>query len=113
MKTFSTFFLVLCFSLVLQAQQTTTLKFDQFFTGEKTMRVDYFHTGTATEEHFSLDRVLNDGPWPGSRQVLLDELNRGLYFYKITDTYTNTLLYSRAAQSAESEADFMQKLGFA
>src|SRR2546422_7533296 len=30
--------------------------FDADFTG-RTMRVDYFHSGTATEEHISLDRI--------------------------------------------------------
>ncbi len=33
----------------------------------KTLRVDYYHTGNATEEHFSLDRVvLEPGAWPGN-----------------------------------------------
>ena len=85
-----------------QAQKSTGVNFTQYFTVE-TMRVDYFHTGTATEEHFSLDRILNDGPWAGSQTVLLDELNRGLYFFKITDTLTNTLLYSRGFASVFGE----------
>ena len=33
----------------------------------RTMRVDYYHTGTATEERFSLDRVvLEPLEWPGN-----------------------------------------------
>ena len=102
MKTFSILFLALGISILLQAQKVANVDYDKYFTSE-TMRVDYFHTGTATEEHFSLDRVLNDGAWPGSRVVLLDELNRGLYFYKITDTLTNTLLYSRGFASVFGE----------
>ena len=32
----------------------------------ETMRVDYFHTGDATQEVFSLDRVVIEPlPWPG------------------------------------------------
>jgi hypothetical protein len=102
MKTFSILFLALGISILLQAQRVANVDYDKYFT-TVTMRVDYFHTGTATEEHFSLDRVLNDGAWPGSRLVMIDELNRGLYFYKITDTLTNTLLYSRGFASVFGE----------
>jgi hypothetical protein len=84
------------------SQQTGNGNYSLYFTGQ-TMRVDYFHTGTALEEHFSLDRILNDGAWAGSETVLLDELNRGLYFYKITDTLNNTLLYSRGFASVFGE----------
>ncbi len=100
MKIFSILFLALGMSLLLRAQQNDD--YTKYFTGE-TMRVDYFHTGTATEEHFSLDRILNDGAWAGSKTVLLDGLNRGLYFVKITDTLTNSLLYSRGFASVFGE----------
>ena len=30
----------------------------------RTMRVDYFHTGTATEEQFALDSIELEGAWP-------------------------------------------------
>jgi len=95
-------FLLLASGFLSYAQQSTKSNYNQCFTGQ-TMRVDYFHTGTATEEHFSLDRILNDGAWAGSETVLLDELNRGLYFFKITDTLTNTLLYSRGFASVFGE----------
>jgi len=102
MKRITILLLALGIYLFGQAQKTTTVNYTQYFTAE-TMRVDYFHTGTATEEHFSLDRILNDGPWAGSQTVLLDKLNRGLYFFKITDTLTNTLLYSRGFASVFGE----------
>ncbi len=46
---------------------------------EQTMRVDYYHTGTKGEERFSLDRIYEEGPWPGSRTQLLDTLNSGSF----------------------------------
>ena len=61
------------------SQTNTNAVYNRFFTGS-TMRVDYYHTGTAREEHFSMDRVLNDGPWAGSETVLLDNLNRCLLY---------------------------------
>ena len=102
MKKISVLILAIFFGFLSYAQQSSNVNYKQYFTTE-TMRVDYFHTGTSTEEHFSLDRILNDGAWAGSETVLIDELNRGLYFYKITDTLTNTLLYSRGFASVFGE----------
>lgn len=85
-----------------QARPQAAVSFAESFTGN-TMRVDYFHTGTASEEHFSVDRILNDGAWAGSRTVLADELNRGLYFYEVTDAATGVLLYSRGFASIFGE----------
>ncbi len=102
MKKLTILILALGISSLVVAQQNANTVYNHYFTGE-TMRVDYFHTGTATEEHFSVDRILNDGAWAGSQTVLLDGLNRGLYFFKITDTLTNTLLYSRGFASVFGE----------
>lgn len=102
MKKIFILFLALALSFITFAQQNKNVNYHQYFTGE-TMRVDYFHTGTVAEEHFSLDRILNDGAWAGSETMLLDELNRGAYFFKITDTLTNKLLYSRGFGSVFGE----------
>lgn len=84
------------------AQNLTGVRFEKFF-GENTMRVDYFHSGTSAEEHFSMDRVVNDGVWAGSRTVLTDNLNRGLYFFKVIDTLSGELIYSRGFASIFGE----------
>ncbi len=70
---------------------------------DRTMRVDYFHSGDASEEHISLDQVVSDGPWPGSRTQLLDELNLGKYFFEVVDRETNRVLYSRGFSSIYGE----------
>ncbi len=72
------------------------------FTGG-TMRVDFFHSGSATEEHISLDRAVSDGPWPGSRTRLADDTNFGKYLFEVTDRATNRLLYSRGFSSVYGE----------
>ena len=51
--------------------------FDGFF-ADKTMRVDYFHSGGVGQEVVALERVVSDGPWPGSRTKLVDDTNRRL-----------------------------------
>jgi len=76
--------------------------FDADFTG-RTMRVDYFHSGTATEEHISLDRIVADGPWPGSRTRPIDDLNLGKFLFEVTDRASNRLLYSRGFSSIYGE----------
>ena len=56
----------------------------------RTMRVDYFHTGNATEERFSLDRVvLEPLPWPGNPARPIDDTNLGKYFFEVIDRGTN------------------------
>lgn len=73
-------------STIATSQNSTEVNYDQYFTNQ-TMRVDYFHSGTSTEEHFSVDRILNDGVWAGSRTILKDDLNLGLYFLKFRILY--------------------------
>jgi hypothetical protein len=82
--------------------KTGHVDFDDYFT-DKTMRFDYFHTGTSTDEVFSPDRIVSDGPWPGSKTILIDPLERGLYLFEIADKETNVLLYSRGFASIFGE----------
>ena len=70
------------------------VKFESYFQ-DKTMRLDFFHNGTATEEHFSVDQVVNDGLWPGSKTLLMDRLELGPYFFEVIDKESKVLLYSR------------------
>ena len=77
--------------------------FDAQFTGD-TMRVDYFHTGGPNlPETVSLDRVVNDGPWAGSRTQLVDSTNLGKYRFEVRDKGTGTPLYSRGFASVYGE----------
>ena len=84
------------------AAQAASDRFAVNFT-DRTMRVDYLHSGTASEEHISLDQVVSDGPWPGSRTQLLDGLNLGKYFFEVVDRETNRVLYSRGFSSIFGE----------
>jgi hypothetical protein len=74
------------------------------FEFERTMRVDYFHTGgPSSGEIVALDRVVNDGPWPGSRTRLVDDTNLGKYRFEVHDAADGTLLYSRGFASVYGE----------
>ncbi|MFO7828232.1 MAG: peptidase M64 N-terminal domain-containing protein, partial [Bacteroidales bacterium] len=78
------------------------VNFDDYFKN-KTMRLDYFHTGNSETEHFAVDKILSDGKWYGSKKVLIDELELGYFFLEIIDQETNTLLYSRGFASIFGE----------
>ena len=69
-----------------------------------TMRLDYYHTGNASQEMFSVDRVVIEPlPWPGNPQKNIDETNLGKYFFEVRDRATNRLLYSRGFASVFGE----------
>ncbi len=76
--------------------------FDSLFL-DKTMRVDYFHTGKAGQEIVALDRVVSDGPWSGTRTHLLDDTNLGSYLFEVIDRRTNQPIYSRGFASIFGE----------
>lgn len=76
--------------------------FDQYFTS-KTMRVDYFHTGKVGHEIVSLDEVVSDGPWAGSRTRLVDESNLGAYLFAVVNPETQGVIYSRGFSNIYGE----------
>ncbi len=71
---------------------------------QRTLRVDYHHTGDATREVFSLDRVvLEPLEWPGHPSRALDDTNLGKYLFEVVDRATNRVLYSRGFASIYGE----------
>jgi hypothetical protein len=81
---------------------TGNIDFEKYFI-DKTMRFDYFHSGTSTEEHFAKDRIVSDGIWSGSKKRLIDALQLGPYFFEVIDKESKTLLYSRGFGSVFGE----------
>jgi hypothetical protein len=76
--------------------------FDASFT-DRTMRVDYIHSGGLGQEIVALDRVVSDGAWAGSRTRLVDDLNLGKYLFEVVDRATNRTIYSRGFASVYGE----------
>lgn len=76
--------------------------FDARFTG-RTLRFDYVHTGSATEEHIALGGLRLEGEWPGSRTQLVDDTGYGKYRCEIADKETGTVLWSRGFASIYGE----------
>ena len=67
------------------------------------MRVDYFHSGGIGGEALTLDGVVANGPWPGSRTQLVDDSNLGAYFFELVDRGTEQVIYSRGYSSIYGE----------
>jgi hypothetical protein len=80
--------LTIFFAVAFTTTAQTPDHFNHFFT-TKALRVDYFHTGTKTEECFSLDQVYEEPQWTGSKVNLIDTLNMGEYLVKVFDVKTN------------------------
>src|SRR3984893_7677837 len=69
-----------------------------------TMRLDYYHTGDAKREVFSVDRVVIEPlPWPGDMTRTIDDTNLGKYFFEVRDQKTKSGLYSRGFASIYGE----------
>jgi hypothetical protein len=74
------------------------------FSQPASMRVDYYHTGNATHETFSLDRVVIEPlSWPGNMARSIDDTNRGKYFFEVSDQASGKMLYSRGFASIYGE----------
>lgn len=78
----------------IQVLNEGNLNFTDYFEN-KTMRFDFFHTGNSQTEYFAVDKILSDGPWSGSFNILIDELELGPYFFQVVDKESDKLLFSR------------------
>ena len=69
-----------------------------------TMRLDYYHTGDASSEVFSVDRIVIEPlPWPGDPKQAIDTSNLGKYLFEVRDLKSKQLLYSRSFASIYGE----------
>lgn len=70
----------------------------------RTMRLDFYHSGNAGSETFSLDRlVLESLPFPGNLSQPIDKTLRGKYVFEIADANSKELLWSRSFSSIYGE----------
>ena len=90
---FLTFFLLLGVSFTAFAQVASP-----------TVRVDYYHSGNADMEMFSLHQVVIEPlPWPGNPDKALDSAQRGHFMFQVEDPESGDVLYSRGFSSIFQE----------
>lgn len=78
------------FSSVLFAQ----IKFKDYFEN-KTLRIDYYHTGDSASDYYSIDELKEEPYWGGSHVNLIDIFNYGSYKAEVFDDSSNKEIYSR------------------
>ena len=59
------------------------VRFDDHFTAEATLRLDFVHTGVHDREEINFDALVREGPWPGSRTRLIDTTGYGKYLVTV------------------------------
>lgn len=74
------------------------ISFNDHFINQ-TMRIDYLHIGDATSELVTVDHIYQYGIWAGSLKNLIDEFNNGAYYYKVYDSVSSKLIFSRGFDS--------------
>jgi hypothetical protein len=65
----------------------------------KTLRIDYIHSGSAPVEYFQFDTLFVEKYWGGSKVNLIDKFDYGNHKFEVYDAETNELLYSRGFSS--------------
>ncbi len=85
-----TIFFLILFSSFLFAQ----IKFDDYFQN-KTLRIDYYHTGDSADDYYSIDELKEEPYWGGSHINLIDKFNYGSYKAEVFDDSSNIEIYSR------------------
>lgn len=95
MKEKTLVFLILLSSF---AYSQESINFYDYFI-DRTMRIDYYHTGNAEEEIITIDRIYMGGVWAGSKKNLIDRFNNGRYYLKVYDLDSGKLIFSKGFDS--------------
>ena len=93
---FIKFYFLVLIPVIIFAQ--INYQFDDFFS-DKTMRIDYYQTGDANSEIATIHKIYQQDIWAGSKKHLIDNFNNGRYYYKIYDTASGNLIYSKGFDS--------------
>ncbi|NQV33791.1 MAG: hypothetical protein HQ515_13945 [Phycisphaeraceae bacterium] len=62
---------------------------------DKTLRIDFYQTGDASDTIVTIDQMYEQGIWAGNPNTLIDTLNRGAYTVKLVDINTNRVIFTR------------------
>lgn len=88
--------------LLLTVSITAQVEFSRYFE-PKTLRIDYFHSGTDTSGSYSMDELRQEPYWGGSLKNLIDTFQYGKYMFMAFDSASNKLIYSRGFSTLFSE----------
>ena len=77
-------------------------QFDKYFEN-KSLRIDYFHSGNFEHEYYRPDEFLEKNIWAGSKINLIDTFDYGKFRLMVYDTLSGKLIYSRTYSSLFAE----------
>ena len=80
-------------SLFLVSCNNEKSDFSRYFI-DKTLRINYIHTGNDTEESFKAKYLYDDGPWYGRTKHLINPYHLGDYYYELRDIESDEVIYS-------------------
>lgn len=78
------------------------INYDDYFT-DKSLRLDFYHTGDKSTEIISFDKLIEEPFWSGSKTNLIDKFNYGNYMLKVFDSESKILIYSRGFSTLYQE----------
>jgi hypothetical protein len=102
MKNQNIFLLAISVFFILSSFTFSQIKFDDYFEN-KTLRLDYYHTGNSTDDTYSFDELIEEPYWGGSKTNLLNIFNYGKYEFVVKDEATGKEIYSRTYATLFSE----------
>lgn len=82
-------------SLMLFAFGGFAQHFEDYFE-DKTLRINYLHTGGQKTEEFNVISYHAGGEWTGTREFLLDPRQYGNILFEVYDSISNKLIFSRS-----------------
>ena len=94
--------LLITFLMLLSNLTFSQINFDQYFE-DKTLRLDYYHTGNSSEDIYSIDELIEEPYWGGSKVNLLDKFDYGKYKFVVKDFDSGKEIYSRTYATLFSE----------
>ncbi len=92
--TFTAILLALCLNSMAQ--------FSSFFE-DRTLRVDYYHSGDKNSEYYSIDQCYIEPYWGGSKVNMMDIFDYGKYKFEVIDLVYDSAIYSRTYCTLFSE----------
>ncbi len=78
------------------------INFDEYFLN-KTLRLDYYHTGNKENDSYSFDELIEEPYWGGSKVNLIDTLNYGRYEFIVHDMESGKVIYSKGYSTLFNE----------
>jgi len=102
------FFFVIFISVLFQTEIIANSVFDDFFLN-RTFRIDFYHSGNAKNEYFSIDKLYLEGKWSGNKKSLIFPFKYGKYRYEIYSYPQNILKFSKGYDSYFAEYSTTQE----